>query len=63
MTATPILVAVGGALGAVGRFAVGEFLDEYPLTESLPSSTLAVNALGTLVIAGVALGLAWLLVG
>lgn len=44
---TPLLVAVGGALGAVARFAVGAALEDHPVSETIPAATLTVNALGT----------------
>jgi CrcB protein len=47
MIPTPLLVGLGGAVGAVARFTVGELLDSHPLTRELPSSTLVVNVLGT----------------
>jgi CrcB protein len=43
----PMLVGVGGALGAVLRYAVGEAVR----TEGYPTGTLVVNVLGTFVLA------------
>lgn len=42
---TPLLVGLGGALGAVLRYAVGELLTD--LDAPVSASTLAVNTLGT----------------
>lgn len=47
MTPIPLLVSLGGALGAVARFAVGAALEDHPLSERFPAATLAVNVLGT----------------
>lgn len=47
MIPAALLVGIGGAVGAVARFIVGELLESHPLTRALPSSTLAVNVLGT----------------
>jgi CrcB protein len=44
-----LLVGVGGAVGAVLRHAVGEFVQ----VEGYPASTLAVNVLGTFVLAAI----------
>lgn len=53
MTVLPLppvlLVGVGGAVGAVLRHAVGEFVQ----VEGYPASTLAVNVLGTFVLAAI----------
>lgn len=43
----PMLVGVGGALGAILRYAVGEAVQ----TEDYPTSTLVVNVLGTFALA------------
>jgi len=47
MIPAPLLVGLGGAVGAVARFTVGELVDSHPITQNLPSSTLVVNILGT----------------
>ncbi|WP_049979601.1 fluoride efflux transporter CrcB [Halolamina rubra] len=44
----PILVGLGGALGATLRYAVGEALAD--VDAPFPASTLAVNTLGTFVL-------------
>lgn len=43
----PLLVGIGGAVGAVARYAVGELLAAHPVSERLPAATLVVNGLGT----------------
>lgn len=45
-TAAPVLVGLGGALGAVARYAVGELVE----TDGFPAATLTVNVLGTFVL-------------
>lgn len=45
-TTTPVLVGIGGALGAVARYAVGELVQ----TDGVPAATLTVNVLGTFVL-------------
>jgi len=44
---SPMLVGLGGALGAVLRFAVGELVQ----TEDYPTSTLVVNVVGSFALA------------
>ncbi|CQH60583.1 putative fluoride ion transport protein CrcB [Halobacterium hubeiense] len=44
---SPMLVGLGGALGAVLRFAVGELVQ----TEDYPASTLVVNVVGSFALA------------
>jgi CrcB protein len=43
MTVEPVLVGLGGALGAVGRYLVGRALDDW----RFPLPTLGVNVLGS----------------
>jgi CrcB protein len=43
MTVEPVLVGLGGALGAVGRYLVGRALDDW----RFPLPTLVVNVLGS----------------
>lgn len=47
-----VLVAVGGALGAVGRYAVGELL----ASRRFPWATLSVNVLGSFVLGVILFG-------
>lgn len=47
-----LLVGAGGALGAVARYAVGDFLHKH-VTASFPLGTLAVNVLGCFAIGAV----------
>lgn len=46
MTVAPVLVGLGGALGAVARYGVGELVE----MDGLPIATFAVNVLGTFVL-------------
>lgn len=52
-----ILVASGGALGAVARYMLGTFVQSLAKDSSFPYGTLTVNMIGCLVI-GLVLGLA-----
>ncbi|MFW5895943.1 MAG: fluoride efflux transporter CrcB [archaeon] len=45
IASAPILVGIGGAVGAVLRYAVGQALDD--VDTPFPAPTLAVNTLGT----------------
>jgi CrcB protein len=47
-----LLISIGGALGAVLRYAVGQLLRE----QSFPWATLVVNALGSFVLGAVVFG-------
>lgn len=43
----PVLVGLGGAVGALARYWVGELLADHPASDRFPAPTVAVNVLGT----------------
>lgn len=45
-TVAPVLVGLGGALGAMARYAVGQLVE----ADGFPAATLTVNVLGTFVL-------------
>lgn len=49
----PILISIGGAIGASSRYLVGQFLTHH----SFPWATLTVNALGSFILGVVLFGL------
>jgi CrcB protein len=57
MTSSILLVAIGGAMGSIARYACGALALHYAVTWKFPVGTFAVNVLGCL-IAGLLIGLA-----